>query len=70
MNRLETHCMQAIACSDNKLMDGLVAIQSIVDTGYDIHTCSRRGIVDKPSIGHYVPILRDGKKWLIWPRKP
>jgi hypothetical protein len=33
-----------------------------VDAGYNIHFSSIGGNVDKPSIGHSVPIIRDGRK--------
>ena len=57
--------LEAIVCNDDQLTDDLVAIHPIVDAGYNIHFSSTGGIVDKPSIGHSVPIIRDGRKWLV-----
>ncbi len=57
--------LEAIVCDDDQLTDDLIAIHPIVDAGYNIHFSSTGGSVDKPSIGHFVPIIRDGRKWLI-----
>jgi hypothetical protein len=36
-----------------------------MDAGYNTNLSARGGIVDKPSSNHTIPILREGKKWLI-----
>ncbi len=53
--------LEAIVCDDDQLTDDLIAIRPIVDAGYNIHFSSIDGKVDKPSIGHSVPIIRDGR---------
>ena len=53
--------LEAIVCNDDQLTDDLVAIHPIVDAGYNVYLSSWGGLMDKPSIGHTIPILRDGK---------
>jgi hypothetical protein len=57
--------LEAIVCNDDQLTDGLIAIHPIVDAGYNVSFSSWGGSMDKPSIEHTIPILRDGKKWLV-----
>jgi hypothetical protein len=51
-------------CNDDQLTDDIIAIHPIVDAGYDFYFPSWGGSIDKPSVGHTIPILRDGMKWL------
>jgi hypothetical protein len=57
--------LEAIECNDDQLTDDLVVIHPVVDAGPNIHLSSQGGTMDKPCIGHSIPILRDGKKWLV-----
>ncbi len=66
-NNTSTHLgdLEVIVCNDDQLTDELIAIHPIVYVGYDIHSSSAGGTMDKPSVGHSVPIIRYGRKWLV-----
>jgi hypothetical protein len=57
--------LQAIVCNDDQLTDDLVAVHPILDAGYYICFSSWGGVIDKPGSEHFIPILRNDKKWLV-----